>query len=67
MTRAEGLYSRSAAIVGYTRAFGGQSVVPWELALFLVEEVRKCVGGEVGFAGFFQEASAVESSGDIVT
>ncbi|CAN0335121.1 unnamed protein product [Pylaiella littoralis] len=40
MTRAEGLYSRSAAIVGYTRAFGGQSVVPWELALFLVEEMK---------------------------
>lgn len=29
-----------AASVGLTRMFGGQSVVPWELALFLVEEVR---------------------------
>lgn len=25
---------------GLRRAFGGQSVVPWELALFLLEEVR---------------------------
>lgn len=40
VTRARGLYSSRAAPVGYSRAFGGQSVVPWELALFLVEEVR---------------------------
>ncbi len=32
---------RRAAFVGPVRAFGGQSVVPWELALFLVEEVRR--------------------------
>lgn len=30
----------AASAVGPTRMFGGQSVVPWELALFLVEEVQ---------------------------
>lgn len=41
-TRAGELYSKScAAQEGYTRAFGGQSVVPWELALFLVEEASQ--------------------------
>lgn len=25
------------------RSFGGQSIVPWELALFLIEEVRPCI------------------------
>eukprot|EP00903_Cladosiphon_okamuranus_P015674 g14472.t1 len=30
----------AACSVGPTRMFGGQSVVPWELALFLVEEMK---------------------------
>lgn len=33
-------YLPAASSVGPTRMFGGQSVVPWELALFLVEEVQ---------------------------
>lgn len=56
-TRAGELCSKScAAHKCSTRAFGGQSVVPWELALFLVEEVRQLCW--VGFARFAQEASA---------
>lgn len=31
---------QAASSLGPTRMFGGQSVVPWELALFLIEEVR---------------------------
>lgn len=33
---------RTCEGAGRRRAFGGQSVVPWELALFLVEEVMAC-------------------------
>ncbi|CAM9805391.1 unnamed protein product [Scytosiphon promiscuus] len=33
-------YRSHAATGGSLRAFGGQSVVPWELALFLVEEMK---------------------------
>lgn len=58
VARAGGPHS-NAAPGGYIRAFGGQSVVPWELALFLVEEVG---GVEVGSAKFAQEANADDSS-----
>lgn len=41
--------SNRPAGAGSIRAFGGQSVVPWELALFLVEEVG-FIGGVPHFA-----------------
>ncbi|CAM9810934.1 unnamed protein product [Ectocarpus sp. 4 AP-2014] len=41
MTRSGRIRQRcSTASVGSIRSFGGQSVVPWELALFLVEEMK---------------------------
>ncbi|CAN0123672.1 unnamed protein product [Ectocarpus fasciculatus] len=41
MTRSARIGKRcSSASVGFIRSFGGQSVVPWELALFLVEEMK---------------------------
>lgn len=46
MTRSGRIGQRcSTASVGSVQSFGGQSVVPWELALFLVEEVG--VGGRL--------------------
>lgn len=43
-SRATSAVRASHASSGSSRAFGGQSVVPWELALFLVEEVSEHIG-----------------------